>query len=222
MVTGIELDHVFVSAPGKERDTAVLKSHGFTHGASRVHDGQGSANACFFFDNAYLELIWLHNEAEIRSAAVEPLALWERTRWRQTGACPFGIAFRPRGGERDWPAASWEYPAPFLPAGQSLPIVTPRGAAQEPMVFYSVASPGAPSSYPPEMAVPLEHAGKRLSLRRVCLESPAQSLSEQVRAVGQSGLLSFETGKQHHMRLEFENGSEELDLRPSLPLSIVW
>jgi hypothetical protein len=222
VIAGLELDHVFVSAPGKARDVGLLASHGLTQGGGRIHAGQGTANACFYFDNFYLELLWLHKEAEIRSAVVEPLALWERIRWQQTGACPFGVALRLRDGGSAWPPATWNYAAQFLPAGVSLPIVTPRGAAQEPLVFLSVGSPGPPSSYAVGTEVPLEHAGRRRKLRMVRLEVPSRVISEQVRAIEQSSLLSIQTGKEHHMRLEFENAGEELDFRPELPLSLVW
>ena len=52
-------------------------------------------NACAFFDNAYLELLWRHDDDELQSDVVRPLGLWERVRWEDTGASPFGIAFRP-------------------------------------------------------------------------------------------------------------------------------
>ncbi len=53
--------------------------------------GQGTENVYFFFDNAYLELLELHDETAARSLVVAPLRLWERIHWQQTGAYPFGI-----------------------------------------------------------------------------------------------------------------------------------
>ena len=222
MIAGLELDHVFVSGPGKARDVALLVARGLNPGPGRVHKGQGTANARFFFDNAYLELLWLHEETEIRADAVKPMALWERVRWRETGACPFGVAFRLRDGERAWPPAMWRYAAPFLRKGESLPIVTPRGAARQPLVFFSVGSPGPPAGYEAASAVPLEHAGRRRTLRGVHLEVASDVIPGPVRAIEQGGLLSIQTAGQHHMRLEFEGGGQELDFRPGLPLSLIW
>jgi hypothetical protein len=221
LTPNLELDHVFVSAPRRSRDVALLAARGLAQGAARIHQGQGTANTCFFFDNAYLELIWSHNESEIRSALVEPLALWERTRWRETDACPFGVAFRSRDNVEQ-PRAAWGYAAPFLPAGKSLPIITPPGSADDPMIFFSTGSAGPPSGYPPEREVPLVQSGRRRTLRVVCLQVRANAVSDQVCAAEKSGLLSIETGKQPHMRLEFEAGREEVDFRPELPLSLIW
>src|SRR5438093_13075122 len=92
----LELDHVFVCAPRAHEDFALLRGAGLCCGLNRIHNGQGTANANFYFDNAYLELLWLHDALEVRSAIVAPLALWERLTSAVTGACPFGVAFRSR------------------------------------------------------------------------------------------------------------------------------
>lgn len=36
------------------------------------------------------ELLWRHSDNELQSEAVQPIAPWERVRWRETGASPFG------------------------------------------------------------------------------------------------------------------------------------
>lgn len=76
----LELDHVFIcvdEAPAAER---VLADFGLQFGLHAIHPGQGTANSCAFFDNAYLELLSRHDDDELQSAAVRPLALWERVR----------------------------------------------------------------------------------------------------------------------------------------------
>src|SRR2546423_1508425 len=88
---------------------------GLQFGRRRIHQGQGTANACAFFDNAYLELLWRHDDDELQSEVVRPLGLWERVRWRETGASPFGVAFRPE--DDNVPIETWPYDAPFLPEG---------------------------------------------------------------------------------------------------------
>jgi hypothetical protein len=57
----VELDHVYIVVqPGAAAETAALRSAGLTV-SSRVakHDGQGTASVAVFFENAYLELIWV-------------------------------------------------------------------------------------------------------------------------------------------------------------------
>lgn len=52
-------------------------------GLRAVHGGQGTANACAFFGNAYLELLSRHDDQDLQSPVVRPLALWERIHWRR-------------------------------------------------------------------------------------------------------------------------------------------
>src|SRR5713226_1941585 len=118
----LAVDHVFICVESPHAAERALADFGVQFGRRRIHQGQGTANACAFFDNAYLELLSRHDDQELQSPAVRPLALWERVRWRQTGASPFGIAFRTRNIELS--INTWPYAAAFLPPGKIIPIVT--------------------------------------------------------------------------------------------------
>lgn len=216
----LELDHVFVCAPRGSNDSALLENAGFCCGMNRIHSGQGTANANFYFDNAYLELLWLRDEAEARSPVVAPMSLWERLQWPETRACPFGVALRTRTPSR---FSTWEYAAPFLPPGTAIQIVTPRDSDTEPLVFLSPASM-APLDYPPERKVPLKQKGESRRLQKVHIQTPTGRFSPETGKVIATGLLTIERGKDYHMQLEFDPGlnCENLDFRPYLPLSIRW
>lgn len=219
----LELDHVFVCAPRAQDDFALLRGAGLSCGVNRIHAGQGTANANFYFDNAYLELLWLHDAAEARSAVVAPIALWERLTWGVTGACPFGVGFRALSRPPAERFPTWKYAAPFLPRGESMEIVSRRASANEPLVFLSRAS-AAPVDYPAEMSVPLEQKGKRRRLSNVHIQTPTGLFSPELGKVIETGLLNIERGKTYHMELEFDAGpeGENLDFRPALPFSIHW
>src|SRR5262245_21644096 len=135
----LEIDHVFVCTDDAPEGERVLADFGLRFGRYAVHDGQGTANACACFDNAYLELLWRRDADELQSERVRPLGLWERIRWRHTGASPFGIGFR----ASDDAAAleTWPYEAAYRP--EPIPIVTPRDAWHEPLLFLAPSS-GAP------------------------------------------------------------------------------
>lgn len=220
MPPGLELDHVFVCASAGKDDAAKLIRFGLQPGIERVHSGQGTANVCFFFDNAYLEVLWLHDEREICSPAVAPLCLQERIRWKESGACPFGIGFRQAADQGGPPEFAWEYDAPFLPPGTTIPILSPRSAAVEPLLFVLRPSAGPPSDYPAERSAPLQHRGERRRLAEVVIDLPSSNLSGVF-----SGLIQIRTGRRCGMTLRFEaNASreEEVDFRPELPLSFEW
>src|SRR6266481_9637578 len=62
MLIDPELDHIFICSSRHGKDVRALAEAGFSLGLNRIHDGQGTANALFFFDNAYLELLWVNDE----------------------------------------------------------------------------------------------------------------------------------------------------------------
>jgi hypothetical protein len=220
----LELDHVFVCADSGEAGAAGLIRSGFQPGIRRVHAGQGTANVCFFFDNAYLEVLWLRDEREIRSPVVSPLCLWERVRWRASGACPFGVAFRQTSNRVGTSESAWHYPAPFLPSGGTIPILTPKGTADEPLVFVLSSSAGPPSEYPPERRQPLEHHGRRHRVAEVRIDLPAHELSQELKGMMDRGLFRVGTGRGYEMRLRLESSTSgpDVDFRPELPLSFTW
>ena len=212
----LELDHIFVCTSDRRASLEVLLAAGLSPGPNRIHHGQGTANDCFYFENAYLELLWMNDEVEIRSAAVKPLCLWERIHWRETGACPFGIAFRATGGFDPAQLATWPYSAAYLPVGQSIPILSPRDAAEQPMVFLSM-NPLPPSSYGGAENAHLSHRGR--ARRITCVAHACDTDAD--RNVLPGG--EKKGGFTPLMVLELDGGVGEVsDLRPILPVEIRW
>lgn len=135
----LAIDHVFlfVAPDGPERHA--LQRIGLVETYQRQHPGQGTANACFAFDNLFLELLWLTSPADARSAPIARTRLWERSQWRALGACPLGIAVR--GDLAAAGVTTWDYRPPYLqhllPAGAGLPVATLSDDPAQPMLFTS-------------------------------------------------------------------------------------
>ena len=213
----LELDHVFICVEEATAAERALADFGLQFGLRAVHGGQGTANACAFFDNAYLELLSRHDDQELQSPAVRPLALWERVRWRQTGASPFGIAFRTRNIELS--INTWPYAAAFLPPGKIIPIVTAPNAAHEPLIFL------IPATLPIRLQPPQAHRGKHRNLTRVTVSGPRVSaLSADVRVLCDPEVLAITQAPEHHLELDWDCASagECHDFRPALPLVLRW
>jgi hypothetical protein len=90
----MEFDHVFIFTDVAEQVAHELRRFGLTEGSSNVHIGQGTSCRRFYFKNAYLELVWVSSEEEIKSPAIVKTRLWERSQYKQTQYCPFGFCFR--------------------------------------------------------------------------------------------------------------------------------
>jgi hypothetical protein len=213
----LELDHVFVCTPDREQALQALTAAGLDRGPSRVHHGQGTANDCFYFENAYLELLWMKDESEIRSPAVGPLCLWERIHWRESGASPFGLAFRPLAGFDLAKLDAWRYEAAYLPRGQAITVLSPAGAADEALVFLAMSSL-PPSQYPDDRRAHLVHKGRPRRITRVRHPRGEAGKAADPWAPGSDGGIGA-----RHMVLELDGGHGEVcDLRPALPLTIHW
>lgn len=111
----------------------------------RRHPGQGTANLCFCFDNAYLELLWIEDAAEAASCALARCGLAARADWRNSGASPFGIALSSDDPAAAFPLPAWDYAAPFLPAGQSIPVALASDDPRQPLLFRSPGAAGPES-----------------------------------------------------------------------------
>jgi hypothetical protein len=79
-------------------EAARLLALGLAEGEPSMHPGQGTACRRFFFANAYLELLFVTDEAEARSDPARSTRLYERWSRRGSGASPFGVVLRPGAG----------------------------------------------------------------------------------------------------------------------------
>lgn len=221
----VEVDHVFVNASVGGPEGQRLIDLGLVEGSSIRHPGQGTANRRFFFANAMLELIWVENGAEARSEA-EParrLHLWERWSGRDGAACPFGVCLRPCAGQSDVaPFPAWEYRPTYSPSG--LPVANNSTVDAEPLVFY-IPVHRRMDTAPPDQRQPYVHALPIRELTAVRIFAPsAATPSAAMLAAMRSGAFSFEPAAQPLLELGFdgERQGQRADLRPDLPLILLW
>jgi len=203
------VDHVFVFCDRGAPEQQHLAAAGLQVGVRREHRGQGTANVCFGFGDAYLELLWLDDEAGARQPMVKPLGLQERARWQQTNASPFGVCLRPTAAGARPPFVAWPYRPGYLPADTSIQMACNSGVIGEPMLF-AFDRPFQPFGVP--------HALAQHRLAEVVVTVPDLAPMSLLREVKVPGL-RIQAGDQHLMELHLQpaNG-RRIDLRPHLPL----
>ena len=219
-----ELDHVFVCTNLDAPETTQLVSHGLIEGPSGAHQGQGTANRCFLFHNAYLELIWIHSGEEARSPLTERTRLLERWTGRADGTCPFGICLRPArpSGGGDLPFAAWDYLPRYVAESSPIHIGTNSDRLAEPMLFF-IESASRPDSWPRQP--PLHHRlGVREITRLSWMRPTDNPLSPELRAVVDAGCLNVALGHAHALEICFDNEAmrQSATLSPHLPVTFKW
>jgi hypothetical protein len=212
-----ELDHVFVAASADAPEIRLLASAGFLEGPARDHPGQGTASRGVFFENAYLELIWLTDREIAETPPIRRTGLAERADPRRA-ASPFGFALRsPQEPAPDPPFDVWRYSPPYLPEGASFAMGANSTNLQEPLLFV------LPWSRKASWDLPAHPNGVR-RLTGVTLVTGGQAPSEELTAFYGLRLVSVEDGVGPALRLEFDQveQGQGLDLRPHLPLELRW
>lgn len=226
----MELDHIFIFTHQAEQVAEALQTFGLSEGTPNVHTGQGTACRRFFFQNAYLELVWVVNEDEIKNQVIERTKLWERSRYESTQYCPFGLCFRKK--QLSGPTKSlyfedgWRYYSVYLPQDHYANIASNEDFPLEPMLFEMPFFGIAPKNYPLEKQQPLTHARGYRELTKVTLTLPApvNDLSPGMKKVLDESIIRISVGEPYLVTLEFDDGKQEAiqDFTALIPLIIYW
>ena len=213
----MQIDHLFIRARAGAPEAALLRSFGLVEGSGNRHPGQGTENRRFFFHNAFLELLWIADGDEVRSAQTSPTLLAERLA-DGSPACPFGVCWRSSSDDATAPFPCWNYTPSYLPPGMQIGI----GAdvpVSEPMWFF-LPEGVAPSAYPEARRQPLDHAAGVNTITSVALTLPPQALSAAAKAGSTARQLTLLKGDAYLMEIRFDHGAQGRthDCRPSLPL----
>jgi hypothetical protein len=205
----MQIDHVFVAVEGDVPDSALAP---LVPSFRRVHAGQGTANVCYCFDNAYLEILWPIDAAELASGVVSRTRLADRARWRKNGASPLGIGLRDIQDEL--PFATWTYRMPGLPEGTGIAVAVDSDDPRQPFIF---ASPGTarPDAWTDGLAGERQSAAGLAEIVGVELEG--QRAGPAIRALEEARVLTFRNADQPRMVLTLSRRDGGPRRRLSLP-----
>jgi hypothetical protein len=221
----LELDHVLICTAAGAPEADELVRFGLVEGAPNRHPGQGTANRRFFFDNAFLELLWVDDAAAAQSPLVAPTGLWERWSRRAGGASPLGVCFRPAAGappERP-PFPAWEYRPPYLPAPLAIHMAADSADAAGPLLFYLAFGRPARSADAAHRQ-PLDHGAGVRTIAAASFTSPGP-ISPAARTIERlCPEVTFAQGAAPLVELTFDSphAARTADFRPRLPLVFRW
>jgi hypothetical protein len=215
----MELDHLFIRSPAGAPAGALLQAFGLTEGSGNVHPGQGTANRRFFIPNAFIELLWIADAVEVRSASTRPTQLAQRLSGDDAQVSPFGVCFRPSANACDIPFPCWDYRPGYLPEGMTISMGK-EACLSEPLWFF-LAAGCAPEPAPADRRQPLTHACGLRVISSITISGPGLGkLSQAATAATATGQVKLVESEQHLMVIAFDNEAtgRSTDFRPELPL----
>ena len=213
----LELDHIFVAASVGAPEIRLLKAAGFTEGDTNEHQGQGTACRRVYFENAYLELLWLVDAQAADTPPVRRTGLAQRADPRHSSS-PFGFGLRSSVEPvPDPPFDTWKYSPSYLPAGAAFAMAANSDMLDEPLIFV------LPWSRTPTWSTP-DHPNGARRLTRTHLVFHRGARSWVMQQFESLGLVSLSTGDGPLLQIEFDHAAqrERRDLRPELPIEVAW
>jgi hypothetical protein len=212
-----ELDHIFLAVSKGGPEVEQLLAVGFLEGASNTHPGQGTACRRFFFENGYLELVWLEDFDEAASRLVAPTGLAARV-GSEPGASGLGICIRPKDGAlNDLPLRTWPYQAPYLPPGVAIPMAANSSLHHEPLLFFL---PGIP-----QQRAFHRHANESRKITEVSVTlNVEQGCSPELEWLAESGCIRTAAGNRESVLMELDHGVQGrlLAVQTRTPLMVKW
>ena len=223
----LELDHILVWVKPKAPEAQILAEFGLQRTGQAEHLGQGTASYFFFFDNAYLELIWINEEQTALDNTARTGIDWRsRASWRETGASAFGVGWHRRSPAlEELPLFPVKYSAEWMEPGTYLEFSDNFSQATEPLYFIVpeyVSAPQirlAPGIIMADSIAPHPLGIKNVTSARVTLPQRG-TLSSVASELSRHTPVAFELGNDSLLELTFDGGSRGkiLDARPTLPI----
>lgn len=131
----MKIDHIFIFTNDQDKIASKLVSFGLTEGSSRIHEGQGTSNRTFVFDNFYLEILWVHNKQEIQSEMVKPTGLWKRANYKAYNCSPFGLCLGNSNETKQLFRNAYKYQPGYLPNGLNIDMLNNENNLNLPLTF---------------------------------------------------------------------------------------
>ena len=211
----MQVDHIFIFSRSQGQEADELVDFGFSEGSSRVHPGQGTVNRKFYFENFFLEILWVENEEEARSERTGVTGLWERSVFYKNDHSPFGLCLVNTPETDLLFAGSQQYQPEYFPEGLTIDFINNTEAPQNPWLFR------LPFKGPKKATEePTDHQPTLRNLTKTVFSMPDSAAFGKL--IGEGPIAVAESEAQH-LKLEFDHGVQGNEHHfDSLSLSIVW
>ncbi len=120
----IEIHHLFIFTNNIDNLTKELLDFGFKEGSNRIHKGQGTSNRKIYFENFFIELLYISNEEEIKNEICIKSGLNRRAYYERNQASPFGICLYDKNKFNKLFENAYKYKPEYLPNNMSIDVLS--------------------------------------------------------------------------------------------------
>ncbi|WP_124980790.1 VOC family protein [Nonlabens xiamenensis] len=194
------IDHIFIfsNQHGKEADQLI--DFGWSEGSSRRHPGQGTINRKFYFENFFLEILWIVDESEILDPKTAFTQLGHCSNFPNNECSRFGLGLVNTAGSDDLFRNSEIYQPDYFPSGMTIDIITNKEHPSLPWTF-RLPFRDKQSELEPYIH---ENQMKQLTKVRFNVNRP-EGLGEFSAFFADTDTLNFQLAQSNHLVLEFDH-----------------
>ena len=201
----MDADHIFIFTDDNGKVADQLVKFGLTEGSNRIHVGQGTVNRKFYFDNFFLEILWVHNENEIKSKTVKPTGLWQRADFKTNKISPFGLCIINTNETDQLFGNAFKYQPDYFPQGQTIDILKNENKPCLPWTF-RLPFKGQKNN----KSEPTEHKNKISSLSKTTFEHQESIETTFFNFFEGEQNIEFIKSNRTWLNLTFDNGKQGL------------
>ena len=210
-----KINHIFIFCDNHDEVAQEFIDFGFVEGSNRVHENQGTRNRKFYFDNFFLEIIWVHDVDEVTNHTTEPSRLYERSKYSENGYSPFGLCLNYAVGDNGLFANAIVYEPTYLPKDMFIKVLTNEKYPSLPWTFRWHSGQTVKQIDEEEITTK--------TLTKVCFGIDKKDKESDYVRYLQSDDIVFEVSEDTSLRLEFNHASENRCYEfLSVPLSIQY
>jgi len=127
--------HIFIFCDNHNEVMNELLEFGFIEGSNRIHPNQGTRNRKFYFNDFYIEILWVHNIDEALNDITAPTKLYERSRYKTSGYSPFGLCVEYSKDDNMLFENCFIYKPIYLPENMAIEVLKNEDAKTLPWTF---------------------------------------------------------------------------------------
>ncbi|SFR52013.1 hypothetical protein SAMN04490243_2542 [Robiginitalea myxolifaciens] len=202
--TIVRVDHIFIFTDPDGEIADDLVKFGLTEGSSRVHAGQGTTNRKFYFENFFLEILWVHNPKEINSEPALSSGLGVRAKNSDHGFSPFGLCLVNTKESDALFTDAFPYQPNYFPQGMAVDVLKNEEQSELPWTFRLPFK--GPKKYENE---PKSHRNGISVLDKALFEYPESSSQQYTDFFKHSEQVFFKPSNRVWLTLYFDQGRQE-------------